>query len=41
LSNVAALKPGVAQPFDVLRQDDKLKLDVTPGVRPKPRRVER
>ncbi len=41
LSSVAALKPGTASPFDVLRQDEKLQLDVTPGVRPRPRRVER
>ncbi|MGA0570170.1 S1C family serine protease [Variovorax sp. VNK109] len=37
LSNVAALKPGVATPFELQRGNDKLKLDVTPGQRPRPR----
>ena len=37
LSNVAALKPGVASGFDVLRRDEKVTLNVTPGIRPKPR----
>ncbi|HSV52668.1 MAG TPA: trypsin-like peptidase domain-containing protein [Burkholderiaceae bacterium] len=41
LSSVAALKPGVPVKFNLLRQADKLDLDVSPGVRPKPRRVER
>jgi serine protease DegQ len=41
LSNVAALKPAVAVKFSLLRQNDKVELDVSPGVRPKPRRVER
>jgi S1-C subfamily serine protease len=41
LSNVAALKPSVPVKFSVLRQNDKVDLDVSPGVRPKPRRVER
>ena len=39
LSSVAALKPGTASPFKVLRRDDQLGIDVTPGVRPKPRRA--
>jgi serine protease DegQ len=38
LTSVATLKPGTASAFSVLRRDDKLKIDVTPGVRPKPRR---
>ena len=38
LSSVAALKPGTASAFEVLRRDDKVKIDVTPGVRPAPRR---
>jgi Do/DeqQ family serine protease len=37
LSNVAALKPGTAAPFSVLRRDTKVEISVTPGVRPKPR----
>jgi serine protease DegQ len=41
LSSVAALKPGTPAKFKLLRQSDKLELDVSPGVRPKPRRVER
>lgn len=38
LSGVAALKPGSASPFQVLRRDEQLVLQVTPGLRPKPRR---
>ncbi len=38
LSRVAALKPGSASKFSVLRKDEKLDLNVTPGVRPKPRK---
>ncbi len=38
LSSVAALKPGTASAFEVLRRDAKVKIDVTPGVRPAPRR---
>ena len=38
LSAVAALKPGAATPFGLLRREQKLELSVTPGVRPKPRR---
>lgn len=37
LAQVAALKPGLAAPFDVQRSDGKTQLQVTPGVRPKPR----
>ena len=39
LTNVAALKPGTASKFNLLRRDEKLELDVTPGVRPKPRKL--
>ena len=39
LGAVAALKPGTAVKFGVLRRDDRIELNVTPGVRPKPRRV--
>jgi serine protease DegQ len=39
LTSVAMLKPGTASAFSVLRRDDQLKIDVTPGVRPKPRRT--
>ena len=39
LSKVAALKPGTASPFAVIRRDDQLTMQVTPGVRPKPRRL--
>ena len=38
LSGVAALKPGTPSPFQVLRRDEQLVLQVTPGLRPKPRR---
>lgn len=37
LTSVAALKPGIASKFSLLRRDEKVELDVTPGVRPKPR----
>jgi hypothetical protein len=37
LSRVAGLKPGEAAPFEILRQDQKLQINVSPGVRPKPR----
>jgi Do/DeqQ family serine protease len=37
LSNVAALKPGVASEFSVLRRESAVTLSVTPGTRPKPR----
>ena len=39
LTSVAALKPGTASTFSVLRRDEKIALNVTPGVRPKPRRA--
>ncbi|MDD5333783.1 MAG: trypsin-like peptidase domain-containing protein [Rhodoferax sp.] len=38
LSSVAALKPGTASRFSLLRREQKIELDVVPGVRPKPRR---
>ncbi len=41
LSRVAALKPGAPAKFSVLRRDDKVELDVVPGVRPRPRPVQR
>ncbi len=41
LSRVAALKPGTPAKFSVLRRDDKVELDVVPGVRPRPRQVQR
>jgi S1-C subfamily serine protease len=41
LSSVAALKPGTGAKFKVQRRDDSLDLNVTPGVRPKPRAVQR
>lgn len=37
LAAVAALQPGQAAKFAILRGSNKLALDVTPGVRPKPR----
>ena len=39
LTSVAALKPGTPSKFEVQRGDGKVALDVTPGVRPKPRRA--
>ena len=36
LSGVAALKPGTPSMFRILRRDDALELNVTPGLRPKP-----
>ena len=41
LSAVASLKPGVAARFSVERKNQPLELDVTPGVRPKPRVTDR
>ncbi len=38
LTQVAALKPGMAATFEVQRADGKIALQVTPGVRPKARR---
>ena len=37
LSSVAALKPGVASEFNVLRRESRVTLSVTPGTRPKPK----
>ena len=39
LSSVANLKPGTPSKFKLLRRDEKVEVDVTPGVRPKPREV--
>jgi serine protease DegQ len=39
LSSVAALKPGAPAPFNLLRRDSKVDLNVTPGARPMPRKV--
>ncbi len=39
LSSVAALKPGTASKFTLLRREQRVELDVTPGVRPKPRKA--
>ena len=39
LSSVAALKPGTGAKFRVLRGDEALDLNVTPGLRPRPPRV--
>ena len=38
LSGVAALKPGSTARFSLLRRDEKVELNVSPGVRPKPRK---
>jgi serine protease DegQ len=38
LTSVAALKPGTASKFSVLRKEETVDVDVTPGVRPKPRK---
>ena len=40
LSGVAALKPSVPAKLSLQRQDKQLELDITPGVRPKPRRIQ-
>jgi S1-C subfamily serine protease len=37
LSGVAALKPGTTAHLSLLRRDEKIELNVTPGVRPKPK----
>lgn len=37
LSVVASLKPGVAAPFQIERKGQKLTVEVTPGVRPRPK----
>jgi S1-C subfamily serine protease len=39
LSSVAGLKPGTPFKFKLLRRNEKLEIDVTPGLRPKPREV--
>jgi serine protease DegQ len=36
LSGVAALKPGTIAKFRILRREDKVDLNVTPGLRPRP-----
>lgn len=36
LSSVASLKPGMPSKFKLIRRDQKVELEVTPGVRPKP-----
>jgi serine protease DegQ len=41
LSQVAALKPGAATRFRVQRRDEAVELNVTPGVRPKPKAAQR
>ena len=41
LSKVAALKPGTASKFSLIRRNDKVEVDVTPDVRPKTRRQAR
>lgn len=41
LTQVASLKPGVAAKFVVLRRDQKIEIEVKPGLRPKPRRISR
>jgi serine protease DegQ len=41
LSSVAALKPGSAARFQLMRREEPLELNVTPGVRPKPKAVQR
>ncbi len=41
LTRVAALKPGTASKFSLLRREEKVDLEVTPGVRPKPARPAR
>ncbi|MGE0333513.1 MAG: S1C family serine protease [Ramlibacter sp.] len=41
LTAVASLKPGTPSRFDVRRGSETLALEVTPGVRPRPRQVQR
>jgi serine protease DegQ len=41
LAQVAALKPGTSSRFSIERKNQPMELDVTPGVRPKPRQVDR
>ena len=40
LSSVAALKPGEAAKFRLLRREDSVELHVTPGLRPRPPKVQ-
>ena len=40
LSQVSALKPGAAEKFQIQRKGEKLELELTPGVRPKPRQIQ-
>ncbi len=40
LSGVAALQPGTPSKFRVLRRDDALEVNVTPGLRPKPKQLQ-
>ena len=40
LSRVAALKPGTPARLTLQRQERQLELDITPGLRPKPRRLQ-
>ncbi len=40
LSSVAALKPGQMSKFRLLRRDEAVELNVTPGLRPRPPRVQ-
>ncbi|MDZ7919047.1 S1C family serine protease [Rhodoferax sp.] len=41
LSIVASLKPGAPAPFTIERKNQKMELNVTPGVRPKPKAAAR
>lgn len=41
LSTVAALKPGQAARFEVIRKEKRLELNVSPGVRPRMRQARR
>jgi serine protease DegQ len=41
LSHVAALKPGVPARFSLLRREEKVEIDVAPGLRPRPRQAAR
>ena len=41
LAQVSALKPGTPSRFSIERKNQPLELDVTPGVRPKPRQIDR
>jgi serine protease DegQ len=41
LTTVAALRPGAPSRFNLLRRNEKIDLDVTPGLRPRPRAAPR